>query len=384
MSFSLKKDLIIQIGNGIFAQMGTTFDDRYNKLARDLYQSELKHLDFVGDETTSVRFINNWVNNQTHGRIADIVSHVSPDTILMIVNTLYFRGLWEEPFQPLATRNRRFFPNGPDGPDSFDIPMMAKSHCMPYYHWQEEDIRVVGVPYRQNVTMYIFLPMNSTRELVQSMQSKITAERVNDIVKKMKMKSVTLLFPKMHITNSVSLKSVLQQLGVYTLFDRKDADLYRLLTSLNRYSGDEPLDILDVLQDTKENAIRQLQQQHEGCLVVEHNGIERGECLKKNCAYGGQTCVCCAEGDDFRRRRRRQTGTGMMPTKNESIFVNEMLHKVDLTVNERGTEGGAATATLIDRISSQISFIVNGPFLMLIREETTRLPLFYGAVYNPK
>uniref|UniRef100_A0A182YFW0 Serpin domain-containing protein n=1 Tax=Anopheles stephensi TaxID=30069 RepID=A0A182YFW0_ANOST len=379
------KDVIIQIGNGIFAQNGTTFDARYDKLAKDLYQSELQQLDFVQDETGSVRYINNWVNNQTHGRIADIVSHISPDTILMIVNTLYFRGLWEEPFQPLATRNRRFFPNGPDGPDSFDIPMMAKSHCMPYYYWQEENVRVLGVPYRQNVTMYIFMPMNSTRELVQSLQTKISAEKVNEIVTKMKMKSVTLLFPKMHISNSISLKSVLQQLGVYTLFERNDADLYRLLTGLNRHGAEETLDILDVLQDTKENAIRQLQQQNPECIIVERNGIERGDCLKEHCAYGGQVCVCCVEqDDDFRRRRRRNTFGGMTASKNESIFVNEMLHKVDLTVNERGTEGGAATATLIDRISSQVSFIVNGPFIIMIREEPTRLPLFYGSVYNPK
>uniref|UniRef100_A0A2C9GVF4 Serpin domain-containing protein n=1 Tax=Anopheles epiroticus TaxID=199890 RepID=A0A2C9GVF4_9DIPT len=382
-----EEDLLIQIGNGIFAQKGTTFDQRYDKLAKDLYQSELQQLDFIGDEMGSVRFINNWVHNQTHGRIADIVSHISSDTILMIVNTLYFRGLWEEAFQPLATRNRRFFPNGPDGPDSFDFPMMAKSHCMPYYFWQEENVRVLGVPYRQNVTMYIFMPVNSTRALVQSLQSKITAERVNDIITKMKMKSVTLLFPKMHISNSISLKSVLQQLGVYTLFERQDADLYRLLTGLNRAGGEETLDILDVLQDTKENAIRQLQLQNPDCVIVERNGIERGDCLKEHCAYGGQTCVCCVEqDDDFRRRRRRRRNSfgGMMQAKNESIFVNEMLHKVDLTVNERGTEGGAATATLIDRISSQVSFIVNGPFMMVIREETTRLPLFYGNVYNPK
>uniref|UniRef100_A0A182TH12 Serpin domain-containing protein n=1 Tax=Anopheles melas TaxID=34690 RepID=A0A182TH12_9DIPT len=376
-------DLLIQIGNGIFSQKGTKFDERYDKLAKDLYQSELKPLDFVGDETGSVRYINSWVHNQTHGRIADIVSHISPDTILMIVNTLYFRGLWEEAFQPMATRNRRFFPNGPDGPDSFDIPMMAKSHCMPYYFWQEENVRVLGVPYRQNVTMYIFMPINSTRELVQSMQSKITANRVNDIVTKMKMKSVTVMFPKMHISNSISLKNVLQQLGVYTLFERKEADLNRLLASntTDRFGGD-PLDLLEVLQDTKENAIFLLQQRIPDCIIEERIGIERGNCLKDHCAFGGKTCVCCIEQDDsFRRRRRRDAFT---PSKNDPIFVNEMLHKVDLTVNERGTEGGAATATLIDRISSQINFIVNGPFMMVIREETTRLPLFYGNIYNPK
>uniref|UniRef100_A0A2C9GW18 Serpin domain-containing protein n=1 Tax=Anopheles farauti TaxID=69004 RepID=A0A2C9GW18_9DIPT len=381
-------DLVMKIGNGIFAQKGTMFDPRYDKLAKDLYKSELQQLDFVGNESNSVRVINNWVYNQTHGRIADIVSHINPDTILMIVNTLYFRGLWEEQFQPLATRNRRFFPNGPNGPDSFDVLTMAKSHCMPYYFWEEENVRVVGVPYRQNVTMYIFLPINSTRELVQQLQSKMSAERVNDIVTKMKMKSVSLLFPKMHISNSLSLKNVLQQLGVYTVFDRREADLYSLLhgkQSLSSNAGAmETEDILDMLEDTPENAIFELKRNDPNCNIQYREGLLRGECLKSGCAWSRDRCICCSElAQDF-RRRRRATGTDMMPAKNETIFVNEMLHKVDLTVNERGTEGGAATATLIDRISSQINFIVNGPFFMFIREETTRLPLFYGNVYNPK
>ncbi|XP_053672404.1 serine protease inhibitor 28Dc-like [Anopheles nili] len=379
------QDLLIQVGNGIFARTGTTFDARYDKLAKHLYQSELQQLDFVENEMAAVRYINNWVHNQTHGRIADIVSHISADTILMIVNTLYFRGLWEEPFQPMGTRNRRFFPNGPDGPDSFDTPMMAKSHCMPYYFWQEENVRVVGVPYRKNVTMYVFLPVNSTRELLQSLQTKLSAGVINDIVKKMKMKSVTLLLPKMHVSNSVSLKSVLQQLGVYTLFDSQEADLYRLLTGMvnERFDEETIEDHFDVLQDTQENAERLLKKRIPDCAIIVRQGIGRGDCLKANCAYGGKACVCCAEVDnDFRRRRRRQATKDMEPTKR--IFVNEMLHKVDLTVNEVGTEGGAATATLIDRISSQINMIVNGPFLMVIREETTQLPLFYGNIYSPK
>uniref|UniRef100_A0A2M4DMK6 Putative serine protease inhibitor n=1 Tax=Anopheles darlingi TaxID=43151 RepID=A0A2M4DMK6_ANODA len=373
----------IEIGNGIFAQDGTNFDQRYNALAQKLYKSELQYLDFVGNEAKSVRAINSWVYNQTHGRIGDILSHISPETIMLIVNTLYFRGYWEEPFLPVATRNRRFFPNGPDGPDAIDVPTMAKSGCMPYYHWQEENVRVLGVPYKQNVTMYIFLPVNSTRAQVRALQEKISAQTVNDIVTKMKMKSVSLLLPQMHVSNSFSLKTALQQLGLYALFDRNSANLYRLL-NIQRVNGDDSEDILEALQDTKDNAIKILLEENPECQVLEKQGVDRVTCLKDNCRAGDGFCVCCAETDDFFRRRRRDTTMDFSDPQNSTVYVNEMLHKIDLVVNERGTEGGAATATLIDRISSQVNFIVNGPFLMIIREETTRLPLFYGAIYSPK
>uniref|UniRef100_A0A182F283 Serpin domain-containing protein n=1 Tax=Anopheles albimanus TaxID=7167 RepID=A0A182F283_ANOAL len=279
----------IEIGNGIFAQDGTNFDQRYNALAQKLYKSELQYLDFVGNEAKSVRAINSWVYNQTHGRIGDIL---------------------------------------------------------------------------------------------RALQEKISAQTINDIVTKMKMKSVSLLLPLMHVTNSFSLKSALQQLGLYALFDRNSANLYRLL-NIQRVNGDDSEDILEALQDTKDNAIKLLLEENPECQVLEKQGVDRVTCLKDNCRAGDGFCVCCAETDDF-RRRRRDTTMDFLDQMNSTVYVNEMLHKIDLVVNERGTEGGAATATLIDRISSQVNFIVNGPFLMIIREETTRLPLFYGAIYSPK
>uniref|UniRef100_A0A182PDB7 Serpin domain-containing protein n=1 Tax=Anopheles epiroticus TaxID=199890 RepID=A0A182PDB7_9DIPT len=68
----------------------------------------------------------------------------------------------------------------------------------------------------------------------------------------------------------------------------------------------------------------------------------------------------------------------------ESIHVNEIITQVTLDVNEQGTEGGAVTAALIDRIGPGYSFVVDAPFLILIRNDVTQLPLFYGAVYDPR
>uniref|UniRef100_A0A182QZQ1 Serpin domain-containing protein n=1 Tax=Anopheles farauti TaxID=69004 RepID=A0A182QZQ1_9DIPT len=68
----------------------------------------------------------------------------------------------------------------------------------------------------------------------------------------------------------------------------------------------------------------------------------------------------------------------------EPLYVSEIITQVKLDVNEQGTEGGAVTAALIDRIGPNFSFNVDSPFLLLIREDKTALPLFYGAVYDPR
>lgn len=66
------------------------------------------------------------------------------------------------------------------------------------------------------------------------------------------------------------------------------------------------------------------------------------------------------------------------------LFVSKINHKVNLSVDEHGTEGAAVTVTLVDRSASQAYLNANEPFLIYIRHDPTRLPLFYGAVFDPR
>lgn len=67
----------------------------------------------------------------------------------------------------------------------------------------------------------------------------------------------------------------------------------------------------------------------------------------------------------------------------ESATVSGVLHKVDLAIDESGTEGAAVTATLLDRSMPTVNFRVIVPFILAIRHDATKLLLFYGPVYDP-
>lgn len=66
-----------------------------------------------------------------------------------------------------------------------------------------------------------------------------------------------------------------------------------------------------------------------------------------------------------------------------SLSVSGVLHKVDLAIDESGTEGAAVTATLLDRSMPAVNFRAIVPFLLAIRHDVTKLLLFYGPVYDP-
>ncbi|EAT33799.2 AAEL013936-PA [Aedes aegypti] len=80
-------------------------------------------------------------------------------------------------------------------------------------------------------------------------------------------------------------------------------------------------------------------------------------------------------------KRSKRQAVNSQPAK---LFVGDVLHKVSLDVNEQGTEGGAVTAVVVDRISSSFNLRVNGPFLIYLRNEVTKVPLFYGAIFDPR
>ncbi|XP_049536785.1 serine protease inhibitor 28Dc-like [Anopheles darlingi] len=72
-----------------------------------------------------------------------------------------------------------------------------------------------------------------------------------------------------------------------------------------------------------------------------------------------------------------------VPETDANLYVTDMLHKIDLEVNERGTEGGAVTITAMERSLPPVNFRVKGPFLIAIRHDPTKMLLFYGAIFDP-
>ncbi|XP_053672100.1 serine protease inhibitor 28Dc-like [Anopheles nili] len=74
---------------------------------------------------------------------------------------------------------------------------------------------------------------------------------------------------------------------------------------------------------------------------------------------------------------------GRSKSRSTKLFISEMVHKIDLSINERGTEGGAVTITAMERSLPPVNFRVRGPFLLAIRHDPTKMLLFYGAVFDP-
>ncbi|KAG5312343.1 ILEU inhibitor, partial [Acromyrmex insinuator] len=68
---------------------------------------------------------------------------------------------------------------------------------------------------------------------------------------------------------------------------------------------------------------------------------------------------------------------------NPGLYADEVLHKVEMDITEKGTEAAATTAVVLRRDGNQKKLIANRPFMFFIRHDPTKLILFWGTVNKP-
>ncbi len=74
----------------------------------------------------------------------------------------------------------------------------------------------------------------------------------------------------------------------------------------------------------------------------------------------------------------------------EGLVVSEIIHQVNVRVDEQGTEAAATTAAMMDLLCEENPvrqvphpFILDRPFLFVIWDAESRAVLFLGRVMNP-
>ena len=74
------------------------------------YGAAIEEVDFVHAVDASRMRINGWVEEQTHGKVRELLPEnaVTSLTRLVVTNAVYFKGTWAHPFPRAGTRNAAF------------------------------------------------------------------------------------------------------------------------------------------------------------------------------------------------------------------------------------------------------------------------------------
>lgn len=315
----------LNVANQLWGQAGYQFLAPFLETVRDYYNGGLQSVDFQGDPGDAAAQINQWVSQETRGKITEVASPLSFNelTRLVLVNAIYFKGTWEEEFEPELTRDEPFHISAEQ---QMPVPMMHQTNTFGYY--ENELVQVLELPYRQrNVSMQ---PVEAEDGRFYMAAQEIPGGG-SDF-------SMCIILPR----QQRALQTVESELNSETLNHWLNTNHREVIVSLPRF---------------------QLELEYELNAPLQALGMQQA--FNLNVA-------------DF-------SGISDDP---EGLFIGSVLHKTFVDVNETGTEAAAATAIMIAGAGAMepeppIVFRADHPFLFLIRDRQTRLIYFMGRYQQP-
>ena len=220
----------ISMSVGIFLQSGLPILGKYTKKAKEEYDSEIQGLDFQNNAAFSTDVINKWVENSTYGKIKDLFSFTLPKTTRFVaVNTIYFNGAWELPFDKPLTNKRNF----DTGQKNISIPMMSQiMNNVLFLNAESIGLNMIALPYKGGrYAMVIITPTGKPGfESILSLEYRLDNNVIRQLIGKMKPEKVHVTIPRMKLKNKINLEEDLKILQVKSIFDEQTADFGRLTT----------------------------------------------------------------------------------------------------------------------------------------------------------
>jgi serine protease inhibitor len=213
------------IANSLWGNNSFQFKPDFLQTNQTFYQAEIKTLDFSQPAASDV--VNQWVSTQTRGKITKILGSLTPQDILVLVNAVYFKGVWTSEFKKDSTLPRPFhLSNG----TVEDRPMMYQKNEFDYF--ETPKFQAVRLPYgRGNLSLMVFLPAKDSS--LKDFCAGLTPENWNHWMDQWRRQEVVLSLPKFKIEFSENLKQPLTDLGMGIAFDKSQAD-FSAVSALNQ------------------------------------------------------------------------------------------------------------------------------------------------------
>lgn len=289
--------LQLNIANAIWARQGLPLLQEYLDVIAQNYGAGIQLADFINRSEAVRKEINGWVSEKTNDKIRDLIAEgiLTPDTAMVLVNAIYFKGDWIYPFDPNETHDAPF--HLLDGSDVQAKMMSQTLSGIPYV--QGHGYQSIELPYQGGTAaMDIIVPDEGQ---FNEFETTMDIQKINEILDGMQPgDTLNLQLPKFSFTTDLNLNDQLSAMGMPDAFS----------------------------------------------IQADFSGM----------------------------------------TGKRDLYIDAVLHKAFVAVDEKGTEAAAATAVIMKETameSSELRLTVDRPFIFVIRDLPSGQILFVGRVLNP-
>jgi serpin B len=207
----------LDIANSLWARQGFELKPDFVQRAEQFFEAQATSLNF--DDPASANQINGWVRQNTQDKIPKIVEPPIPsETVVFLINAIYFKGNWAKPFEITRTQD---LPFNLLGGQQKTVPMMQRNDKMDYLRGQ--GFQAVSLPYGDGfLSMVVVLPDEGVS--LDTFRATLTSENWANWQALFAPRTGNLALPKFKLEYSTALNNALQAMGMSIAFDPQQAD----------------------------------------------------------------------------------------------------------------------------------------------------------------
>ena len=206
----LDKAVTVEIANYVAVNKEFKLNSKFQKSVERDYKAGVESLNFTSPST--LKRINDWCNDRTHGMIPSIINEVDPDAVSYLMNAIYFNGTWKDKFSKEETKQEMFRGY------TRDIQYVDMMHRHGEYFYADGDgYSAVSIPYGNGAfRMTVILPTEGS--FLRDVMASMDGGKFQELQRSMEKCNVDLKIPRFTTEVDLPLNDIISALGAPLIF----------------------------------------------------------------------------------------------------------------------------------------------------------------------
>ena len=206
----LDKAVTVEIANYVAVNKEFKLNSKFQKSVERDYKAGVESLNFTSPST--LKRINDWCNDRTHGMIPSIINELDPDAVSYLMNAIYFNGTWKDKFSKEETKQEMFRGY------TRDIQYVDMMHRHGEYFYADGDgYSAVSIPYGNGAfRMTVILP--SEGSFLRDVMASMDGGKFQALQRSMEKCNVDLKIPRFTTEEDLPLNDIISALGAPLIF----------------------------------------------------------------------------------------------------------------------------------------------------------------------
>ncbi|XP_029978799.1 leukocyte elastase inhibitor-like [Sphaeramia orbicularis] len=211
----------LSTANRLYGEQTYNFKEDFIAETKKFYNAMMESVDFLNaSEATRIQ-INTWVEEETKGKIKDLLTSdvVDSSTKMVLVNAIYFKGKWARMFEEEYTVDAQFRINKND---QKPVKLMTQKSDFPFAYIPEVNCQILEMAYKgEELSMIIFLPDEIDDETtgLEKLEKELTYEKFRLWTQMLHPLEIQVKIPRFKMEVAYNLNDVLKRMGMMDAFN---------------------------------------------------------------------------------------------------------------------------------------------------------------------